>query len=823
LKYFSYIFAFLFCSLFSNIQGATSYEKGVELYQMNRYRDAMLQFKESVKTKKEVGNSFYYMARIYHNAKDYPKSFRFHMLAYKNRSGIEKLPQSLQACLEKLKAEMELPKFNELAQQTYDKKYYPPPIVYQMVKRHQNRGEYKEILKIYETVKDDENFLFAQTSIRGMAALIYYYVGVSYGQVEKKDVNAFPLLKKSLELDPNNSEARKMYNRAMKIQERMVDAKLNEARNSFLNRDFDKALSLYAEALKLSPGSNQASDGIESTKLAKLSYEKSGKARQLYDKGEPEKALREVKFALTAYSDNFEAKTLKKDIESAILKKLNLENQVKAEQENQEKQYFTFLSQAENSLNNDSYEEAIDLFEKASQLRPDSKRAKEGLNRAKDLAKAHSTFESAQEDLKNGNASKALETLNQLKKEGRSFQGMQPLVIEANFKQNNYAKTIELAQDYLALRPNDFAVLYFMARSYEDSKDAIPDSRKKAIQSYRKLTNLKPGYADVDSRLSRLQNQFLFPILVVVVVLGLVIAIVVWFYKTRHDRKKVGFLNRVEKLAQKEAWKDIVDLYGEFYEVELDIRETLKVYPVFMQAMVECERFGECLKIGPKILTAMPNHRQAQVFMGLAHFGNRAINPNNLKYYISVFESDFVTDEMIQWVGERLIDLNLVRDETIPLLWRFNELFPENEECRKILLEQLGKEKVVTKQLVDLMELEVKYNKNDTKCRLKLADHYLKKKKYDQCIRFCEEVINLNVTDRKLHTILYAAYEEQGSIDALLPVYESLLQLFPNSIILQETKNKILLATGRQGLSQVQLNALQNQGEEPEGEPFAPE
>ena len=137
-------------------------------------------------------------------------------------------------------------------------------------------------------------------------------------------------------------------------------------------------------------------------------------------------------------------------------------------------------------------------------------------------------------------------------------------------------------------------------------------------------------------------------------------------------------------------------------------------------------------------------------------------------------------------------------------------LHPENKDCRKLLIEQLDKEKIITPQLLQVLQMEVEYNKSDTRCRIRLAEYFLKKKKLDDCIKLCEEVINLDINDKKLHPILYSAYEEMNDLNALRPLYESLLQLYPNSITLQEAQNKILIATGETAMSQTKLNSYQN-------------
>jgi tetratricopeptide (TPR) repeat protein len=150
---------------------------------------------------------------------------------------------------------------------------------------------------------------------------------------------------------------------------------------------------------------------------------------------------------------------------------------------------------------------------------------------------------------------------------------------------------------------------------------------------------------------------------------------------------------------------------------------------------------------------------------------------------------------MVDFVGEKIFELGFESKETLNIMKAFNRLHPEHEKCRHLLLSVYANEKSMDKQMVELMQEEVSHNQTDTKFRLKLADYYLQRKQFDECIRYCEEVINLNVTEKNLHHILFEAYNQQGLLADLAPIYDMLLETCPNDIAIQEVRAKIKLLT----------------------------
>ena len=97
----------LFYALHSAVYA--NFRKGVEFFDMARYRDSMKAFKASIKAKQQTGNSYAYLGRIYFRSREYRKAYKAFIIAVKSNSDSERLLNDLSKCLDKLRGLMELP------------------------------------------------------------------------------------------------------------------------------------------------------------------------------------------------------------------------------------------------------------------------------------------------------------------------------------------------------------------------------------------------------------------------------------------------------------------------------------------------------------------------------------------------------------------------------------------------------------------------------------------------------------------------------------------------------------------------------------------
>ena len=794
-----------------------NFQKGVEFFDMARYRDSMKAFKASIKGKEQVGNSYAYLGRIYFRAREYEKAYKAFLRAVNSEADSERLLSDLNRCLVKLRGIMELSDFTKLHKDTYKNGVYAVPIIYYVINNLHNKGDYAEILKIYEKVKQKPSFQLGQRTVPQSMSSIYFRLATSYLNHSDDQRLALKFATKSTQLDPLNQAVKKLHRRLLDAQQKKVSQLLTKAKKHFIDRNFDSARDIYNQVLEIKPNHPVASSGLETCKLARNSYKNLQEARELLKQNRHEAALKKIRYALLAYPENYEAVNLQKETKTKILKKLNIKEQREEARQEQEKRYFSLLSQSSNLINNNLYDDAIELLNEANQIKSESKRVNSLLIEAKTKKKHFEEYKAAIEDFESKKWQIALKGFIKAKDRALNLSDLESFIIECNYRLANYDEAIKRAKAYLNLYTDNREILYFLGRSYEALITKNGDNRESAMSVYKKLIIVEKDYLDTQNRLTRLQRDKWVPVIFVLIICFIFIMLFVWLYKTRKIRAKYAYMSTIDKLLNSKNYSELVRIFENFFNIDFTMQETLKYIPTFMLAMVETGRFDQCLDLGPKVLGVMPEHRQAKVLMGRANYQKGKIDPSTIKFYLALLDSEYINDEIISWAGHKILELDITKKECLPILKAFNMIHPENNKCRKFLIDHLDKEKIITPQLLQVLQMEIEYNKSDTRCRIRLAEYFLKRKKLDECIKLCEEVINLDINDKKLHPILYSAYEEMNDLNALKPLYESLLQLYPNSITLQEAQNKILLGTGETAISQTKLNSYQNNEDENSG------
>ena len=788
-----------------------SYQKGLDEFRLHRYKDAHDSFLNALKNKEMPGESAYYLGKIFLMGQEMKKAYKYFLMAFKYESQNNELSRDFQTCVEELRNALPFDEFHELYTQAYQKGIYPIPCVYYRVKNLQNRLDFSEILATYEVVKDAPSFQIGKRFYGDSLAFIQYYAALGYVKVADNTIKAIEAAKLSIKADSNLTIARKLLQTLQTKQATELNGFLTPARKKFIDRDFDSSEELFMKAFAVDPQSQEAKQGIEKSRLAKQSFVSLDEAKKLYAEARFELALKKLKFATTAYPDNFEAVNLREEIKGKIQEKLNIQQQQDETEKNEEREYLSLMSEGSNYINGNEFQRAIDSFSKALKIKPDSTKAQSGLELSKAKFQVYNVFQEGLKSLEKGDFSNAIKSLEEVQRKEVSFEGLASAIIEAHYLAENYEKVIQLSTERLKLVPNDTHIMYFLGRSYEATISVEESRLNDALRTYSNIASIKSPYLDTDDRRRKLLKLKYAPMAGILVAVLLILFIFGWLYKTRGVRKSNKFANAVHEAANAKDYKQLAIIYDDLNSVALPFDETLRTLPTFMHALVEVGRYDEALKIGPKVLGSMPQHQQVLLLMARAYFELKIFNPGVMKYYESLFNSDQLTDEIVDWVGHRIVNQDMDNEKTLPVIWKYFDLHPENDKCRKILLKHLKEEDSISRRLVDMMEAEIKYNPRDVNCRLKLAEYHLERQQFETSIRYCEEVINLNPTERKLHEILYEAYAKQDNLLALEPIYNSLLGLYPNNIVLQETQNKIRLTTGQKRLSQPELDSMRNQ------------
>ncbi|PCJ19378.1 MAG: hypothetical protein COB02_08305 [Candidatus Cloacimonadota bacterium] len=785
----SSIFVVIFI-LLSSLSWA-SFDKGLEMYQLKRNRDAAQFFYKAIKSKDNLGGSHYFLARILQDNNESQKALEYYLKAIQYRASHEEFGYRFSLLLSSLQKKLPYSQYKAVFQNAFDKKIFHPNIVYFKVKQAHNRLDYEKIFDIYKQIANDKTFKFYRRNSNQNTSFIYYYLALSYLNEKKDSTSALKYSQLSLKYGSDFKAAKSLFKKLRKKLQKQFDLRFNKANQLLIEKDFDKAKLKLTEALEIFPDSDKATKALSTLKRAKKSFEYTKTAEDFIEKNQITKALKPLKWAIQLYKDNFQAKSLLEQVTKKIMSNLQLKESNDDKSQNTENQFIKFIKLGDNSLDFKDFKEAISQYQNALNLKRNNSIVLQKLKEAKNGLKFLMKFQKAQDLHSKQNFSQTVILLENIIKNNYYYEGIDFLLIDAYYQNKNYSKVLKKGSKILSIQPRNNEVLYLMGVSSYYEKVGDTEALNTAIKYLSKAVNIDSNYLDSKRKLRRFQKEKYTPFVIIIFIIIAILILIIWLFKTKGLRKKAKFLKRYEKFLAKKQFKKLADLYEESLYIEITMAESLTLTPTFIRAFVEIEDYSSAIRHGTQFLKSQKNHKQVIISLGRSFYAINKVDSYTIQFLLVVIDSEYATQDFVSYVGKKCFDLGLDDKKYDPIFLEFSKIYPEHEQCRKILLKHLKDGNRVSPQIFELLKAQVKYDAKDTKSRLQLAEYYLSKRQIEDCISLCEEVINLNVTEKKLHVLLFSAYEKMGNIEELLPIYQSLLEVYPNSTVLQQANNKI--------------------------------
>lgn len=788
------LFIYTFILILFSITNWASYEKGLEMYQLNRVRDAAQAFHKAIEKKEQLGNSNFYLARILQKSNENQKSLKYFLKAIKYKSNHEDLSTRFSELLSKLKKSLPYSQHKAIYESAYSKKLFHPDIVYYMIKQAHNRVDYQTILEIYEEVRSSDYFTSYRSNSKQNTSFIYYYIALAFLNEKKDNTKALKFSQLSLKYENDFKAAKSLFTKLRSRLKKRFKIYFEKGTELMIDKQFDKAKEKFEMALAVDPESQEIKAAISSVKAAKKSFKYTKEAEDLIDKNQLTKALKPLKWAITLYDKNFKAKSLLERTKKQITENMVLKESNDNKTFNIDNQFFKLTKQADNFFDLKEYSEAIEKYEEAAKLKPNDVRVKQRLKECINGQKFSNKFQKAKELHSAQKFAKAATLFQEILNNNYYYEGIDFLLVDAFYQSKNYSKAVKHGNKILSTQPRNNEVLYLIGASTYYEKPGDKEALDLAIDYMGRAVDINSSYLDSKSKLRRMQREKYTPFVIALFAGIALLLIIVWFIKTKGLRQKAKFLRKMDKFLEKQQFDKIVGLYPESLYVEISMMESLTLTPTFIRAFVEIGDYSTAINHGTQFLKTQKNHKQVMISLGRSFQAIEKIDSYTIQFCLAVIGSEYATNDFITYVGKKCFDQGIDDKKYDPIFLEYSRLYPEHAECRALLLKHLKDSTRISPQMVELLKTQVEHDAKDTRSRLQLAEYYLSKRQIEDCISLCEEVINLNVTEKKLHVLLFDAYEKMGNIEELTPIYQSLLEVYPNSTVLQQANNKIRMA-----------------------------
>ena len=763
------------------------------MYQLQRSRDAAQAFHKAIANQEELGNSYFYLARIMQENNESQKSLDYYLRAIKYKSNQKDISQRFSQLLSHLKKSLPYSQHKSIYENAYKKNLYHPDIVYFMVKQAYNRLGYDEILEISDKIKENEYFKFYRSNSRQNTSFIYYYIALSYLNEKKDQPKALHFSSLSLKYEANFKAAKSLFKKLRKGLSKRYNTYLDKANQLLIGKKFEPAKAKFEQALSVNPEADEAKQGLKRVKAAKKSFEYTTQAENFIDNKQLTKALKPLKWAITLYKDNFKAKSLLEKLTRQITESLQIKDKNETKSQNLDNQFLKLSKQADNLLESKDFEEAIEKYTEALKLKPKNSRVSGKLKDALEGQKYFKKYHQAKKLHSKQNFAKTAQFIEDILKHNYYYEGIDFLLLDSYYQNKDYEKVKKYGEKLLSSQPRNKEVLYLLVVSSYYANPGDREALNQAIEYLSIAVEIDSIYLDSKSKLRRFQREKYTPFVIALFASIALLIVIIWFIKTRGLRQKARFLRKLETYLEKAQFQKIVALYPESLYVDISMSESLSLTPTFIRAFVETGEYNTAINHGTQFLKTQKNHKQVMISLGRSFYAIEKVDSYTIQFFLAVIGSEYATQDFVSYVGKKCFDQGLDDKKYDSIFLEFSKIYPEHSECRTLLLKHLKDTKIVTPQILKLLQTQVQFDEKDTRSRLQLAEYYLSKRQIEKCIELCEEVINLNVTEKKLHELLFSAYEKMGNVEDLIPIYKSLLEVYPNSTVLQQASNKIKL------------------------------
>lgn len=671
-----------------------------------------------------------------------------------------------------------------------DHKFVSLPIVVELFKAYQQAGELTRITKLIEQLPEpDSGVEYRTDSIHW--GHIFLYAGrasIAAGQ----HVRAYEELKKArrYRADVPDREFAPILDK-MKGE---IEVKIFEARKAYNAREYPKVLTLLGPIRNSVPSelgnlSSEVSNLLENSQVAVEFEAVSKRVDEMIAAGSFGDAIPLLENTLRRSAEDPLLQELKEKLDQKRLEIISKANQDREAKEkaldDKEARYLKALTDARTFLEKGQYVDAVKGYEAAIALHSTESVLGE-LEQAKEKAGVHETYARGEEAFKAQKYTVAVQELEGLEKKDfgyKKYESQRMLALSFfALKQNEKAEAHALK----ALDIKDDGKLLLALADYYKSRGDTRFDRKKEYEFLQKYLKLDPDNGDVKKRASEVywaihQLEFL--------ALGALIGAYVFgfiFTKKRPQIMKTLGLAELERLVGKGAWAAAGDLHEKLMKLPLDPKEEITARTHFQKAFFESGQYGRSVSEAQLVLRAQPENKQMRVMHAKCLYRMKNISSESLKYYFDLIDSEGQNKELMMFVGSFCTRKKILNPETLQLLRTLAEMTPEDDGLRGLLIKGYMKENDLSARAIKLYEIEREKNPNNIEVRVALAEYYLKKGNLTKTIEECEELINLDLNNRRIHQVLIKAYERLGKTAELVEIYRSVLAADPHNAVVQQ-------------------------------------
>jgi tetratricopeptide (TPR) repeat protein len=383
------------------------------------------------------------------------------------------------------------------------------------------------------------------------------------------------------------------------------------------------------------------------------------------------------------------------------------------------------------------------------------------------------------------------------------------LLAECYWKTGDSEQAMQMARYQLTIQKDNNRAKFVLASIFLENGD-----KDSAFNYFKEIYDSDPDYPELKDKLlqsSAAKWKSVLPLLALLFMAWLAYAIYKYlpeYNKNSSLRKSQSFLKREmldECIAELVKIKRLPNLTQ--FDGALISRILAQAY---LKKGIYDRAIGEC----KHLISIMPKDEEAHSWLGYAYLGRRMLSPESLPELLNLYAKDPRNIALVSLLGSHYTQAKNLSDDGIKILEQWLNLDPNNPEVLKPLGRYYLKKGRSDDKSMKVFQKMMELGSPEAEFLLGVAKIHLKLRQFDSCLHLCEQVINSDVNNELVHSVLREAYHKQNRLDELLDIYGNFLQNNPYNVAFQN---------GLRDAQKLAGNEAARRSQQPDASPRSPQ
>ena len=379
------------------------------------------------------------------------------------------------------------------------------------------------------------------------------------------------------------------------------------------------------------------------------------------------------------------------------------------------------------------------------------------------------------------NAYEYEDALKYLGKLPRNYDVQLPsLLAECYWKTGDEEQALTMARYQLTIQKDNNRAKFVLGSIFLERGE-----KESAFNYFKEIYDSDPEYPELKDKLlqsSAAKWKTVFPILILLLLAWIAYAL----YKYLPEYNKNSSLRKAQSYLKKEMLEECINELVKIKRLpNLTQFDGALISRILAQAYLKRGIYDRAIGECKHLISISPKDEEAHSWLGYAYLGRRMLSPESLPELLNLYQKDQRNIALVSLLGSHYTQAKNLSEDGIKILEQWLNLDPNNPEVLKPLGRYYLKKSRSDDTAMKVFQKMMEFGSPEGEFLLGVAKIHLKLRQFDSCLQLCEQVINSDVNNELVHSVLREAYHKQNRLDELLEIYGNFLQNNPYNVAFQ--------------------------------------